>query len=377
MSYRPAIVKISAAFLFSLAISHAQAQSAAAGNAARLNQIQVLGSHNSYKQAIEPELLKILKQKDAARYEALEYSHLPFAGQLGRGIRQLEIDVVYDPQGGRYAKPHGLEMLKQRGLPALAYDHGGFMLQPGLKVLHVPDIDFRTHAYTFRQALEQLKDWSDAHRSHLPIVILMNAKDAPGEDPDFTVPLPFDAAAFDAWDAEIRSVLPRNRLITPDDVRGSHDTLEQAALVQDWPGLDESRGKFLFILDEHDHKREIYSAGHPSLRGRAMFADAEPGTPEAAFCIVNEVGRDFARIQELVRAGYLVRTRADADTREARAGDYSRAKAAFASGAQFVSTDYYLPAPFPSRFQVSLPGGGTARANPVVAPGLELPSPLE
>jgi hypothetical protein len=380
MAKRLAIPGVCTALLLLLATPRTDAQSpkpATAGQSPRLNQIQVLGSHNSYKQAIEPELLRILLQKDAPRFEALEYSHLPFAEQLDRGIRQLEIDVVHDPRGGRYAKPHGLQVLKQRGLPALPYDPEGFLLKPGLKVLHVPDVDFRTHAYTFRQALEQLKAWSDAHSSHLPIVILMNAKDAPVDEPHFTKLLPFDAAAFDAWDAEILAVLPRGRLITPDDVRGAYDTLEKAALAQAWPTLDESRGRFLFILDEHDHKREIYVAGHPSLRGRVMFADAAPGTAEAAFCIVNEVGTDLARIQQLVRSGYLVRTRADADTREARSGDYSRAKAAFASGAQFVSTDYYLPAPFPSRFQVSLPGGGTARANPVVSPGLELPTPLE
>ena len=41
--------------------------------------------------------------------------------------------------------------------------------------------------------------------------------------------------------------------------------------------------------------------------------------------------------------GYLVRTRSDANTTEARENDYSRFEAALESGAQIISTDYYLP----------------------------------
>jgi hypothetical protein len=343
-----------------------------------MNQIQVLGSHNSYKQAIDPELLQILKKERPGRFEGVEYEHLPLAEQLDLGLRKLEIDVVHDPEGGRFAHPYGLEILKQRGIaPRRPYDPEGKMLKPGLKVLHSPDFDFWSHTYTFRETLEQLKAWSDRHPGHLPIAILMNAKDSVPDDPKRTQPLPFDAAAFDAWDAEIRAVLPAQKLITPDDVRGSHETLEKAVLAQQWPRLKEARGRFLFVLDEQGPKRDAYIAGHESLRERVMFANAEPGTPEAAFCIINDPVRALARIQQLVRAGYLVRTRADADTREARSGDYSRMRAAFSSGAQFVSTDYYLPAPFPSRFQVVLPGGGPGRWNPLLAPEGASRMPLE
>ena len=70
-----------------------------------------------------------------------------------------------------------------------------------------------------------------------------------------------------------------------------------------------------------------------------------------------------------VAEGFLIRTRADADTREARSGDTARREAAFASGAQFVSTDYQDPDPrFKTGYSVSLPGGGASRCNPVNAP---------
>jgi hypothetical protein len=343
-----------------------------------MNQIRVLGSHNSYKRAIDPSLLNLLRQK-GYRVEGIEYSHLPIEQQLDRGIRALEIDVVYDPAGGLYAHPKGLDLEKQNNLPSgPPYDPQGLMNKPGLKVIHIPDIDFRANVYTFQQELAILKNWSDAHPRHLPIPITMNAKDDASDQPGFVRPLPFDKATFNAWDKEIVKGLGRERLITPDDVRGDHSTLEAAVLAQDWPKLEGARGKFFFVLDEEGQKRADYISGHPSLKGRVMFVNAPEGTPEAAFRIVNEPVTDWAYIQYLVRSGYFVRTRADADTVEARKNDYSRWKAALISGAQIISTDYYVPDPaLKTGYHVQLPGSGPARWNPLLLPSLRPLPPLE
>ena len=331
-----------------------------------MNQTRVLGSHNSYKQAIDPPLLALLRQKVGERIQGIEYSHLPIEKQLDLGLRALEIDVVNDPAGGLYAHPKGLELEKHAGAP---YDPGGLMRKPGLKVMHIPDIDFRANVYTFQQELAILKTWSAAHPRHLPIAITMNAKDDPSKEPGFVRPALFDKAAFDAWDAEILEGMGRESLITPDDVRGSHATLEAAVLAQDWPTLERARGKFLFVLDEDGGKLEEYVAGHPSLRNRVMFVNATEGRPEAAFRIVNEPVQDWAYIQYLVRSGYLVRTRADADTVEARKNDYRRLKAALISGAQIISTDYYVPDPaLKTGYHVQLPGGAPGAWNPLLLP---------
>ncbi len=45
-------------------------------------------------------------------------------------------------------------------------------------------------------------------------------------------PEKFTAATFDALDAEIRSVFKPGEMITPDQVRGNHATLEEAVLAQ-------------------------------------------------------------------------------------------------------------------------------------------------
>jgi hypothetical protein len=99
-----------------------------------------------------------------------------------------------------------------------------------------------------------------------------------------------------------------------------------------------------------------------------LFTSSTPGQADAAFVKVNEPRADPERIPELVRDGYIVRTRADANTFEARANDTERRDAALASGAQYVSTDYPEPDLALSEYQVMLPDGAPGRCNPVNAP---------
>jgi hypothetical protein len=124
------------------------------------------------------------------------------------------------------------------------------------------------------------------------------------------------------------------------------------------------RGSFVAILDESGKKLAGYAA---RWQDRAMFANLPETAPGAAILIVNDPVAQFARIRSLVRAGFIVRTRADADTREARSGDTLRRDRALASGAQLVSTDYYRPAThFGTGYVVALPGG--PRCNPLLRP---------
>jgi len=97
--------------------------------------------------------------------DGLEYSHLPIQRQLDLGLRALEIDVVYDPQGGLYAHPLGMKLEKEHHLAGPPYDPDDLMEKPGFKVIHVPDIGFRSNVYTFQQELALLKTWSDAHHA--------------------------------------------------------------------------------------------------------------------------------------------------------------------------------------------------------------------
>src|SRR5205823_3875450 len=165
-----------------------------------LNEIQVLGTHNSYHVQPRPALLAALLQI-APAFDAWEYTHPPLGEQFSNeGIRQIELDVWADPHGGLFARRGGLTFIN--------------------------------------------------------------------EDPNSGPP------ELDALDAEILSVFPRHRLITPDDVRRGRASLEEAVLTLGWPRLGLARGKVLFTFDNGGAIRDAYLAGHPSLAGRILFTDS-------------------------------------------------------------------------------------------------------
>ena len=121
----------------------------------------------------------------------------------------------------------------------------------------------------------------------------------------------------------------------------------------------------MFGMDNEGALRDLYLKGHPALQGRMLFVSVAETHPAAAWMKVNDPVGDFDRIQHLVRQGFLVRTRADADTKEARANDPRQRDKALASGAQFVSTDYPEPNPAFSPYCVRFAGGIVVRTNPV------------
>jgi hypothetical protein len=189
--------------------------------------------------------------------------------------------------------------------------------------------------------------------------------------PDQAVPEKWTSEAMGGLDDEIRSVFSPDDLVTPDDVRGDHDTLEQAVLDGAWPTLGDSRGKFLFLMINGDPYRSTYLELHPGLQDAILFTNAEPGQPDASYVGIDDPVADGARIDDLVRKGYLVRTRADEPDQQGRTGDTTTRDAALASGAQWISTDY--PGPDGAKalgtdYLVELPGFLAARCNPVTAP---------
>ena len=336
----------------------------------RLNEIQVIGTHNSYHIQPHPSVMALIEKTARGQAEAIAYTHRPLQQQFSAlGIRQIELDVYADPHGGHYSKPKAVAMVAQAKLPAVPdHDPDGVMAKPGLKIIHAPDIDYWTTVKTFVEALQQVKAWSDLHPRHIPIMILVEVK----QDrvvPIFTKPLPFDVAALDSIDQEILSVFPIDRIITPDSVRGDSDSLRQAVTTTGWPALDSVRGKVIFALDNGGPVRDDYLKDHPSLAGRILFVSVDADHPAAGFMKLNDAVGDFDQIQAMVKQGFLVRTRADSETRQARKNDTSTRDKAFESGAQFVSTDYPEPDPKLSDYVVQFPGRSVARSNPVNGDG--------
>lgn len=306
-------------------------------NGLRLNQVQALGTHNSYHVAPTGPPWNTINE--------WQYTHDPLPVQFeSQGVRQIELDVYVDPNGHR--------------------------------VVHVPDVDFGTTCPTFVACLQQVKQWSDANPRHLPIAILTELNDT-----DYGLPtpiLPWTTAAMDQLDAEIRSVFPPEQVLTPDDVRGIWSTLAEAIQRDGWPKIDDVRGQVLFLMDNGGSYRDSYTAGRPTLQGRMIFTNSSIGRPDAAFIKLNNPVGDEAAIRSAVAAGYVVRTRADADTYEARDNNTVPRDTALASGATWVSTDFPVPGrAYGQPYFVTIPGGTPARCNPINAPAWCTPAQIE
>jgi len=327
-----------------------------------LNQIQVVGTHNSYHVAQPAAALTEIAKTNQQLAESLDYTHRPLADQFSLlGVRQIELDVFVDPDGGLYAKPSTLRTIAG----AIAnHDPRGVMEKPGLKILHVQDVDFRTTVLTLVDALKQVKSWLDANPQSCPIMVMLELKQS-SMGPEYTQPVPFNAVELDSIDKEILSVFKPQQIVRPDDVREEEETLRAAVLKNGWPTLAATRGKVIFAMDNGGELRDAYLKGHPALRDRLLFVSVDETHPAAAFMKINDPIRDFDRIQNMVRKGFLVRTRADGGTRQSRMNDPTQRDKALESGAQFISTDYPEPDTRFSSYQVRLPNSIVARANPV------------
>jgi hypothetical protein len=327
-----------------------------------LNDVLAIGTHNSYKQRLPDDEFAAHHAVDPAGADSLDYGHRPLAEQLDRGMRQLELDIWDDPAGGRWLHPPGASRTGYATPPWTA-ERAAQMAAPGFKVMHLADIDFRSSCVSFVACLRQVRDWSTAHPRHAPIMPLINAKDGrlgPGSPPA----LAFDTAAFDRLDAEIRRVFAADRLIVPDDVQGTYPSLREAVRANRWPTLGDARGRIFFVLDEDRAKVAAYRGSRRSLEGRAMFVNADEDSPAAAYMTLNDPIAEAARIAAAVDAGLIVRTRADADTREARTNDASRRDTALRSGAQYVSTDYFEADARFGAYRVHFGDGAIVRCNP-------------
>lgn len=338
----------------------------------KINQIQCIGSHNSYRTKTDEDIFKFVNTFLAPilpgdlNPKEWDYTHIPIIEQLDLGLRSLELDIFYDPQGGRYYNRLGNALVGKNvasGIQALK--------QPGMKLLHIPDVDYNTHYYTFKDALIAIKNWSLQNPKHLPIIILLEDKETAIGNviPIFTKALTFDEAAVNAVDQEVKDVFgTSNQLYKPDDLRKSYPNLKTAIQTEGWPTIKDMRGKILIVF----YSNSNYTKNHPNLENRMMFQFSKVNTNNAAFVIVDKSSK-LSEINTAIMSGAIVRTRADASTDAARTGNTTNRENAFNSGAQIISTDYYIPDSRAgtvgwSNYQVIFSENNYARINNITAP---------
>lgn len=285
----------------------------------RLNHIQMEGTHNStHIQMPGPTL---------AEYH---YGMDPLDVQLEeQGVRKVELDLHYNAQKDRIA------------------------------VYHLFAIDFRSTCRMLLECLQTIKSWSDANPLHHPIIVQFELK-------EFSSPRPPEYF-LNQIEADIRSVFPMDRLVTPDMVKGNYSDLATAVRNDNWPLIDDVRGRVMFAMESGDEYRIAYTSGDLNLDGKLIFVDAPPGYPYSAYVILNDPVGDLDQIRAALSQGLMVRTRAGSCCSDDESVYQAELDAALASGANIISTDF--PVPYQDgTFQVVIPGGSPSRCNPITAP---------
>ena len=331
-----------------------------------LNEIRILASHNSYKKKPHHKVLRFLKRfqnklGDQNNPDYIDYGHLPFSEQFNNyGIRGIELDVNYDPDGGHYKRRRvNLFLFGQRQRLK-----GGELKKPGFKILHISDVDFETNYLTLKSALKELRSWSELHPGHLPIYINIEAKGSHPADESkslkrlgFKTCIPFDSIAYVKLEAEIRSVLNPNQIYSPKHFKDTCLSLRSRINTIGWPKLEEVRGKFIFVLEGSN--QHLYK----SFIDPIMFYYGDVNDENTVFLLRNNAVASRADIHNLT-PNFIIRTRSDSGTRESRENNYHTWESALKSNAQIISTDYYKADLRFSSYKVGFPNGLFQQINP-------------
>lgn len=252
----------------------------------RINEIAVIGTHNSYQlltytpRRIISKILKhthIVKIRDKSDFEMDTLTE-----QLEQGVRNLEIDI---------------ETVDDNGSVSFI-------------VTHDPLIDNVSSCHDFSKCLEEIALWSDHNPGHIPVYLLIEPK---GDVPEIKNMKNFSAEYALEFDKVIREVLG-DRLLTPDDAMGEYESFGEMRKADGWPTLKESAGKIIVILHPCSIT-EDYINTDPSIRTQAMFPALRFGDadrPCTSFILENNpsdaVKNNTIAVDE---KRIMVRTRAD------------------------------------------------------------------
>lgn len=280
----------------------------------RMNQLQALATHNSYRVRTLPTDIPDWK-----------YSHPPIGQQLAEhGVRALEIDVHWNEETG-------------------AFD-----------VVHIPLVDAETSCATLALCLAEVRSFSDANPGHHPIFVQFELK--------WPTLAYLEDRHLAALEAELHAAFPEEIVVTPRDVRGTSATLREAVTGTGWPTLGEVRGRTMFLFDCDREVCLRYVGTDTNLDAHWIFPDSEAGDAFEAVKIHNSAD---AAATTLVQQGFIVRVFGDGIT-DVLAGTADFAPA-LATGAQLVSSDVVAPRTDTS-YVASILGGTPSRCNPILAP---------
>lgn len=277
----------------------------------KINEIAVLGTHNSYQLLANlPNRLLMKFRSDITlgkKANKMNFEMDTLTMQLEYGVRNLELDIqVTDKEG-----------------------------EIDLSVIHKPIIDNVSSAQDFATALREVVLWSDNNPGHLPVYLLIEPKNESLELLDM---VDFSVEYSDEMDKTIKEALG-DKLLTPKAAMGDFDSFEQMRKADAWPTLKEAAGKIIVLLHPCD-ATEDYVSLDPTLSSQAMFPMLnfeDIDKPYASFVLDNEPDEAIENNKKTVgEYNLMVRTRADSypyfsDERYALADDCA---------SHIITTDY-------------------------------------
>ena len=277
----------------------------------KINEIAVIGTHNSYqllatpqKRALE-EVRSFLSSGEKGGNRNFEMD--TFTEQLERGVRNLEIDIETVDDGGDVS----------------------------FIVTHNPITDNVSSAYDFAKGLEEILLWSENNPGHLPVYLLIEPKgnvDEINNIKNFTYEYALEL------DNTIREALG-DSLLTPKLAMGEFATLEEMRMADAWPTLKAASGKIIVLLHPCDVTAEYINAD-TTVSSQAMFPmlrTEDIDKPYASFILDNEPEDAVRNNKKTVdEKRLMVRSRAD-NYPDSDDGKYALADSC---GSHIITTDY-------------------------------------
>lgn len=255
---------------------------AALQNGMRINRLQYLATHNSYKHGLNGGtdfVYRLFGLKGLAREGRTDVGSL--TEQLNGGVRSLELDVcVADGQ---------------------------------MTICHNPVAEPESYAPDVDGALKELKMWSDYNPHHLPVIIMTEFKSGVVGTDDPT------AQDFAAFEAKLCSVLG-DKLFTPRDALKEYGSFEALIASDGYPTVAETLGKFLFLIhatgdDSTGNGIGAYLDTDRTMKSLKMFV-ANAGDwsyeKESLFVVRNDLSEEWVRetVQRNVAENRIVRVQA-------------------------------------------------------------------
>ena len=252
----------------------------------KYNEVAFLATHNSYQRKVTDTTLEFqlpfkILSLGLKNFNKNTFENNTLTEQFESGIRSIEIDVEAREENGNVT----------------------------FTVMHKPVFDSATTCFDFEGALEEIIMWSEHNPNHLPISIIIEAKQDVAPLDGLNI---FSLEHTDAFDNLLKEKLGE-KLITPNDMLGVHSTFKEMRENDDWMPLKDMLGKIVVIL--HENKMtEDYVEKDESLRTQAMFPSLlykDRNEDYACIIIDNNPKKTILRDEDLQENNFLVRTRAD------------------------------------------------------------------